>query len=212
MTDNKSITKQTQREKSKAKRREAIISIARTSFLENGYEDTTMSLIAKNMGGSKGTLWSYFSTKEELFAAVLQSVASTFRAFMDTVLDPEKEVLATLTDFCRAFVVRITSPQAIAIQRIVISQAEKIPEVAKIFYEYGPAYNHAIISGYLKKQMTAGKIPENDAGDAAKMLLNLCTSGYHDLVLYGAQERDDSMAGQQSQWAVTLFWHCYGKE
>gem|GEM_PF-6945919 len=45
-------------------RRAAIVQLALRSFLAHGYEATTMSAIAKDMGGSKGTLWSYFSSEE----------------------------------------------------------------------------------------------------------------------------------------------------
>ena len=57
------------REARKEERREAILAIAKRVFLDQGYSGASMSAISAELGGSKGTLWSYFPSKEELFAA-----------------------------------------------------------------------------------------------------------------------------------------------
>jgi AcrR family transcriptional regulator len=77
------------REQRKAERREAILDIAQQSFLDQGYDRTTMSGVAEAMGGSKGTLWSYFDSKEALFAAVIDRAAAHFRADLTGALDPK---------------------------------------------------------------------------------------------------------------------------
>jgi AcrR family transcriptional regulator len=59
------------RQLNKARKREAIVQVATRAFLENGYAATSMSAIADELGGSKATLWAHFSSKEELFAAVI---------------------------------------------------------------------------------------------------------------------------------------------
>lgn len=52
-------------------KRQEIIKIAAQIFEELGYERTSMSAIAARVGGSKATLYGYFSSKEELLRAVL---------------------------------------------------------------------------------------------------------------------------------------------
>src|SRR3546814_3412867 len=63
----------------KTQRRASILEVARRSFFEKGYAATTMSGIAATLGGSKSTLWRYFSSKEELFAAVLDDATAEFK-------------------------------------------------------------------------------------------------------------------------------------
>jgi len=58
------------RERSEAKRQE-IIRIAARLFEELGYERTTMSAISAKVGGSKATIYGYFSSKEDLLRAAL---------------------------------------------------------------------------------------------------------------------------------------------
>jgi AcrR family transcriptional regulator len=58
------------RVRTEAKKQE-ILRIAGELFDELGYERTSMSAIAARVGGSKATLYGYFSSKEELLRAVL---------------------------------------------------------------------------------------------------------------------------------------------
>ena len=44
-------------------RRQAILDIARESFVTDGFAATSMSAIAVRLGGSKGTLYNYFRSK-----------------------------------------------------------------------------------------------------------------------------------------------------
>ena len=55
-------------------KRAQIIAGARRAFLATGYEATSMSLVAREAGVSKGTLYVYFTNKEALFAAVVGAV------------------------------------------------------------------------------------------------------------------------------------------
>ena len=52
-------------------KRQEIIEIAAKLFDELGYERTSMSAIAASVGGSKATLYGYFTSKEDLLRAVL---------------------------------------------------------------------------------------------------------------------------------------------
>src|ERR1700761_1490655 len=54
-----------------AKRRQ-IIDGARSVFLAQGFDAASMSDIARAAGVSKGTLYVYFQSKEQLFAAIVQ--------------------------------------------------------------------------------------------------------------------------------------------
>jgi AcrR family transcriptional regulator len=58
-------------------RREHIIHVAREVFFffeQLGYSAASMSTIAARLGGSKGTLYNYFKSKEELFEAQVRDM------------------------------------------------------------------------------------------------------------------------------------------
>lgn len=54
------------KEQEKAERSEAILNAAQTLFFENGYKNTTVEHVAKKAGFAKGTVYLYYSSKEEL--------------------------------------------------------------------------------------------------------------------------------------------------
>jgi TetR/AcrR family transcriptional regulator, mexJK operon transcriptional repressor len=198
------------REQNKADRRAAIIQLALRSFLTNGYEATSMSAIAKEMGGSKGTLWSYFGSKEELLAAVIESLSARFQSFMGEILDTKKDIRVVLTRFCETFIERISRPEAVALQRLIVSQADRFPEIGRVFYDHAPAINHATLSDFVKRQMSAGVLRKDDPSEAAHMLLDLCTAGYHDLVLYGVKGVSRAVEKREAARVVKQFLRCYG--
>lgn len=53
-----------------------IIEVATNLFIQNGYESTTIEDIFKNWGGSKGSLYYYFKSKEEIIDAVVDVLVS----------------------------------------------------------------------------------------------------------------------------------------
>jgi Transcriptional regulator len=52
-----------------------IIEVATNLFIQNGYEKTTIEDIFRNWGGSKGSLYYYFSSKEDILDAVADALA-----------------------------------------------------------------------------------------------------------------------------------------
>ena len=198
------------REQNKAERRAAILELALRSFLRNGYEATSMSAIAKELGGSKGTLWSYFSSKEQLLAAVIDSAADAFQSSMLEILDTKKNIRMVLIRFCETFLERISRPKAIALQRLIISQADRFPEIGRLYYDHAASINFATVSDFLKRQMAAGVLRADNPNEAARMLLDLCTAGYHDLVLYGIESASRTVEKREAARVVKQFLRCYG--
>jgi AcrR family transcriptional regulator len=63
--------------------RAALLSAARHLFAEQGYENCTVSAIARAAGMSSGNVYWYFSSKEELLKAVLADGFETMEAMME---------------------------------------------------------------------------------------------------------------------------------
>lgn len=176
---------QGRREASRQLRREAIVEVASQSFLEKGYADTTMSDIAATLGGSKGTLWSYFPSKEELFEAVIDQLTRAFRAELTQALGPGGDVETTLRRFCRQFLRKVTAPDGIALYRLVVREACRVPEVGRIFHERGPRLTQQQLSAYLAAVVERGELSIDDPLAAARQLVALALSGSHQLLLLG---------------------------
>ena len=104
-------------------RRKKIISEAWKIFREQGYQHTTMSMIASKLGGSKGTLYGYFSSKEELLlAAVDDIVAERGEAAFDKLIS-EQPLQKRLCLFAYDYISLRAHQDTIALDRILISEA-----------------------------------------------------------------------------------------
>src|ERR1700744_2500219 len=57
------------------RRREELIDVAEKMFLERGFADTTMQLIAEEAGGSREKRYRHFESKELLFAEIVSRKA-----------------------------------------------------------------------------------------------------------------------------------------
>ena len=82
---------------------ESILAAAQRAFLANGFGAVSMDAIAREAGASKATVYAYFSSKEELFGAVVTREGERyFRGFSAGELDP-RQVEASLTEIARRF-------------------------------------------------------------------------------------------------------------
>jgi TetR/AcrR family fatty acid metabolism transcriptional regulator len=71
---------------------ERIIKAALNSFSKNGYHDTRMEQIARNACVGKGTLYEYFSNKEELFKESLQYAINMYFDKINKAIEGKKNV------------------------------------------------------------------------------------------------------------------------
>src|SRR5579862_2413366 len=99
-------------------RRRAILEVGREVFLAQGYAATSMSEIAAKLGGSKGTLYNYFRSKEELFSAfITDTCQGPAMALFDQLptADAGKSIRDNLVEFGANFLGFILSPRLIAL-------------------------------------------------------------------------------------------------
>lgn len=197
------------RERRKAERRAAIVEIATRHFLERGYAGTSLSAIAEAMGGSKGTLWSYFSSKEALFAAVVDAAADAFRGSVTPMLSDGGDVPRVLTQFVEAFIERITSPTAIAMQRLIIGEAGRASEAGAIFFDRAPARTHALMIGFIDRQMAAGCLRPGDPAEASALLFRLCAGGLQQQILWGVASANRDAIEREAAFVVRHFLAAY---
>lgn len=143
------------RELNKARKREAIVEIATVAFLENGYAATSMSSIADTLGGSKATLWAHFSSKEELFAAVVDMQVDVFSVTITETVVNQVFSLVALRRAGVRFLESLLTPNSIRLFRLVVSEGERFPEVSEMFYSRGPALARGYVRNFFETRMSA---------------------------------------------------------
>jgi len=196
----------------KDQRRDAIIEVAREVFFEEGYAAASMSSIAARLGGSKGTLYNYFRSKEDLFAAQVHKDCDRFAEAAFAPLETDRRPIAeVLTQLGERYLEHLYSDWAMRTYRVVVAEAIRSPELARLFYEIGPAQGLKRLEVYLESARTAGLVEMEDCAVAAGEFLTLCRGHQH--FIYSLNLREAPTMEQitaQTRHAVRLFLKSYG--
>lgn len=199
------------REANRQSRRETILDVAQGSFLDQGYDGTTMSGIAAELGGSKGTLWNYFPSKEALFAAVVDRATQKLRKRLTVILNPDDGLEVALRGFCEQFLVKVTSDESVALHRLVLGETSRFPELGRIFYERAPRQTQLLLAEFIAGAQVRGQLLGMEPLRAAQHLIWLCMSGNYQMRLTGVIDHipPDALAADIDA-AMTTFMRAYG--
>jgi len=194
-------------------RRQAILEVAREVFLQEGYAAASMSAIAARVGGSKATLYTYFPSKEELFAAIIAEECRTGAAPALDELRRGGEVAEVLVRAGRKFMRFLTSEKVLALHRLVIAESIRFPELGRAFYEAGPQRGLQLLTEFMTEAMAAGKLRKADPELAAEQFINLCKAGHHQKCLWniGCIPSEADIARNVDR-AVETFMAAYGTQ
>src|SRR5436853_5824929 len=114
-----------------------ILRVATALFLKDGFEATSIEAVAKRTGISKRTFYHRFRGKEELFEAVVRRLIERWTPSFDTGLPEAADLAATLRQVAEYMLSVALSPQALALHRVVIAEAQRFPGLARILHELG---------------------------------------------------------------------------
>jgi TetR/AcrR family transcriptional repressor of mexJK operon len=172
-------------------RRRAIIDVARAAFLAQGYAATSMSEIAAKLGGSKGTLYNYYRSKEELFEAFMLETCQGRAAEVFGRLPPvseSKDIRESLVDFGATLLTFLLREDMIALHRLVMAEAGRFPELGRMFYEAGPQRGEVRFTEYFEEAIAAGLVSAGDPSVMGQRLKDLVLSDVYLRRLWGVLE------------------------
>ena len=120
----------------KEDRPDEITQAALTAFAENGYAATRVDEVAKKAGVSKGLLYLYFKTKEDLFKAVIRSFLSPR---IEALISNIEETDLSAADFVRGpfltFAKALPRSPAKVLVRLMIAEGPKHPDLTAWYWE-----------------------------------------------------------------------------
>lgn len=204
-------TAPSKREGRRDERRDLILDVARGCFLAEGYAATSMSTIAARLGGSKGTLYNYFKSKEELFAAVMERQCGALAETLFDVAHAGDTPRERLEHFADSFLRLLLTPESRGIHRLVVGESERFPEIGRMFYDFGPKVLLTKIGEYLSDLMDKGVMRRADPFVAAQQFKDLAISGVLQPRIWGVITQDMSSEEMEVQVreAVDTFLRAY---
>ena len=188
-------------------RRERLVAAAEHVFVEMGYGAANMDGIARRAGMSKKTIYQVFETKQELFAAVIDSRRDALAAMIEGEASddsrPPEEVLGQFLGQIARF---ILAPRQAALYRLAVSESQRAPELANAFYREGSTKVCSPLTEWLALQHARGVLDVPDPTSAGKMLFYMAIAELQMRLLIGeCREPDEAMIEERVECAVRLF-------
>lgn len=146
------------RERRKEARPGELLDAALELFVEKGFAATRAEEVAARAGVSKGTLFLYFPSKEELFKAVVrENLARVVQESASELDGFEGPSDALLLHFLQQWWSRYGATKASGISKLIISEASNFPELAEFFRDEVVEPGSALLRRVLARGVARGE-------------------------------------------------------
>jgi AcrR family transcriptional regulator len=150
-------------------KRQVILESAYRLFRAQGFDGTSMADITSQVGGSKATLYSHFSSKEELFVECMMAALQNYMSDTLKHLDASRsDPQAALRNFGTSVLNFICSSEQVEVRRLMIAEAAR-SGTGKLFFDKITALR-AQISSFLAACMASGLLRRDNPDLAADHL------------------------------------------
>jgi len=148
-----------------------ILDVATELFLRHGFGVTSIEAVAKRAGISKRTFYHRFRSKEVLFEAVVRRLIQRWLPPFDQTM-PQGLSLSETLGLIGGYMLKVAlTPEALALHRMVIAEAQRFPGLARIMHELGAATGIDLIARLFEKYMADGDMRTMDARLAAEQFI-----------------------------------------
>ena len=146
------------RERRKEARPGELLDAALDLFVEKGFAATRSEEVAARAGVSKGTLFLYFPSKEELFKAVVrENLVRHQTEGAEEIARFEGTTPELLEYLMLEWWRRYGATKASGISKLVMTEASNFPDLARFFQEEVVTPGHAMIRSILQRGMDRGE-------------------------------------------------------
>jgi len=182
------------------KAREVLVG-ARSVFLAKGFAATTTDMIQQAAGVSKSTVYAHYPNKEALFVAVVEAECARFLKTINEITFSGKCLADILLAIAQAYLEIVLSHDALALYRMVVAEAPRLPELGRRFYLAGPATINNIVAHRLEVAVSNGELDLGGIGlvSAASLFVNMVRGEAHLQCL--THPNTPASAVQRDQWA-----------
>jgi len=174
--------------------------------MAHGYAGVSMDDVLREVGGSKSTLYRYFSDKEDLFRSAVELLLQERLREFDGFHMPDADVRECLVALGRHFARVVLAPQSIALHRLVTAETTRVKGLGQTFYANGPAVGKTFLGGYLDMWNQEGRLRVEDPIRAAAQLYEAMMGDLQMRLLVGASARISRREADESiRSAVDVF-------
>lgn len=147
-----------------ANRPAEIVAAALEVFAERGFQAARLEEVARRAGVSKGALYLYFETKEELFRAVVTDTIAPNLHQAAALSHIEAPFEPTVRAIFAVLAQKVLADQRISgVVKLVIAESRNLPELAVIWHENMVAPAVKLASQLIEAGQRQGAVRDGDA-------------------------------------------------
>jgi AcrR family transcriptional regulator len=181
-----------------------ILDAATTKFLADGYAATTIEAIARSCGVAKRTIYARWSGKPTLFRAVVGQLMARWLSIAGDWVETD-DVEAALDDAAAHILAIALTPEAVALNRLLIAESARFPELPLMMREAGATEGTKRVADLLDRAIGLGVFPPSDTGFAAEQFLHLVLAGPQRRALGLGSKFDQQQTEAWRKASVALF-------
>jgi AcrR family transcriptional regulator len=149
------------------------VDVAQELFLERGFAGTSVNEVVRRAGGSLATLYAEFSTKDELFEAVMNRRATTMFTSIVNSKSPMPDVASELLQLAKRLQTHMLSDDALAVYRLAVHEGPKFPSVRNAVLINGLKEFLNRLGDYFTALAASGRLEIDDPAAAAELFMTL---------------------------------------
>jgi AcrR family transcriptional regulator len=158
------------RQRRKEARPQELLDAAIELFAQKGFAATRSDEVAARAGVSKGTLYLYYPSKEELFKAVVRNKLSSLIAEGEELAAGfTGSTSALLEQLMLTWWERVGTTDASSIHKIILSEVRNFPEIAQFYADEVILPADRLFSGAIRRGVERGEfraLPEHECAHA----------------------------------------------
>jgi AcrR family transcriptional regulator len=149
-----------------------ILDVAAVFFTKLGYRGTSVSAMARSSGISKESIYRYFSSKRELFEAMVERELVEYGELLKWRVATLESVdlRSALVTFGTLVLGVCTADRTLALQRLVFAETTHTPSIGRRYHRMGPVQTYAALKRLLASRVLASDF---DAATLSRHLLAL---------------------------------------
>jgi AcrR family transcriptional regulator len=162
----------TARQRRKEARPQELLDAALALFAEKGFSATRAEEVAQRAGVSKGTLYLYYPSKEELFKAVVRNnLSSLIAEGQEVAANYEGSSADLLIKLLNVWWERVGCTPAASIHKIMLAEVRNFPELAQFYSDEVIEPADRLFSGCVQRGIEAGEFRDMPLHEVAHALI-----------------------------------------
>lgn len=160
------------RQRRKAARPHELLEAALALFVEKGLAATRAEEVAKLAGVSKGTLYLYYPSKDELFKAVVRAYLTQVIAEGQELLDQFDGGTSDLLHLlAHTWWTRVGASKASGLLVLIMAEARNFPELAQFYVDEVVTPSHTLLARTVQRGIDRGEFRPMDVTSVVHALI-----------------------------------------